>query len=141
MTTARDHSFGVVPVHRAGEQTRYLLVQHRAGHWSFPKGHAEPGETETQAALRELREETGIQQVTLQADLPIIETYSFLRNGQPVQKTVQYFVGLVDHDVVKIQDKELCAYRWATYDEAHTLITFPESRRVLQEAQQIVEAL
>ena len=39
---------------------RYVLVIEKEGHCGLPKGHIEPGETETQTALREIREETGI---------------------------------------------------------------------------------
>ena len=37
-----------------------LLVKHNKGHWDFPKGHVEEGETEKQTALREVKEETNI---------------------------------------------------------------------------------
>ena len=63
----QDQSFGVVPVRddaKTGEQ-EFLLVQHQAGHWGFPKGHLEPGETPVQAAGRELAEETGLRRVKL----------------------------------------------------------------------------
>ncbi|MBD3304395.1 NUDIX domain-containing protein, partial [Candidatus Woesearchaeota archaeon] len=40
---------------------KYLLVKHKeGGHWDFPKGHAEEGETEEETALREIYEETGL---------------------------------------------------------------------------------
>ena len=38
----------------------YLLARHNGGHWSFPKGHVEKNETEKETALREIREETGL---------------------------------------------------------------------------------
>lgn len=140
MSAIKDHSFGVIPVYRQAGEARYLLIQHHAGHWSFPKGHAEPGESEAQTALRELHEETGIRDVTLRADLSITETYCFSRNGRPVEKTVRYFVGLVHHDAVRIQDEEIRSYRWATFAEAQALITYEETRRALAEAQRLLEA-
>ena len=39
---------------------KVLLVRHNKGHWDFPKGHVEPGETEEQTAKREVKEETNI---------------------------------------------------------------------------------
>ncbi len=137
----KDRSFGVIPIYQKAGEARYLLIQHHAGHWAFPKGHAEPGESEAQTALRELREETGIRDVTLRADMHITETYRFLRNGQAVEKTVRYFVGLVHHDAVHIQAEEIRSYRWATYEEAQALITYEETRRLLSEAQRLLNAL
>ncbi len=137
----KDHSFGVIPIYQQAGEARYLLIQHHAGHWAFPKGHAEPGESEAETALRELREETGIRDVTLCSDRPIIETYRFSRNGQMVEKTVRYFVGLVHCETVRIQAEEIRNYRWATYDEAQALITYEESRRSLAEAHQRLSRL
>lgn len=137
----KDHSFGVIPIHQQDGKTRYLLIQHRAGHWAFPKGHAEPGESDTQAALRELREETGICNITLYSDPAIVETYQFARGSQTVRKTVRYFIGLVGDSTVRLQEAEVSAYRWADYEEARALITYEESRRSLETARQIFDAL
>ncbi|NJO79196.1 MAG: NUDIX domain-containing protein [Cyanobacteria bacterium RM1_2_2] len=56
----QDLSFGIVPLLQQNGEHLFLLVQHQAGHWSFPKGHAEADETPLQAACREFEEETGI---------------------------------------------------------------------------------
>lgn len=139
MNVRKDSSFGVIPIYQDAGETRYLLIQHQAGHWAFPKGHAEPGESETQTALRELREETGICDVTLRADMHITETYRFSRNGQAVEKTVRYFVGLVRSSAVRIQDEEIRDYRWATYEEARALLTYEQARHSLEEARRLIQ--
>lgn len=54
-----ERSAGAVLFLRRGETLQYVLVQSRTGEWGFPKGHLEAGETEYQAALREIFEETG----------------------------------------------------------------------------------
>ena len=56
----KEFSFGIVPLQCVNEQWQVLLVQHQAGHWAFPKGHAEIGEEPKQTAERELLEETGL---------------------------------------------------------------------------------
>lgn len=52
---------------------RLLLVMYRMGYWDLPKGKIDPGETPVEAALREVREETGLQ--TLQIKAPLQPTY------------------------------------------------------------------
>ena len=42
------------------DKDRVLLVKHNAGHWDFPKGHMEDGETEIETAIREVKEETNL---------------------------------------------------------------------------------
>ena len=48
------------------------------GHWGFPKGHQDAGESEKETAIRELKEETGIDAVNLLEDKTFTEHYSFL---------------------------------------------------------------
>jgi len=46
----------------------YLLLNYTAGHWDFPKGNIETGEDEIDTARREIREETGIDDVEFLKD-------------------------------------------------------------------------
>jgi len=64
----KDYSYGIIPVyHKIAEVGDYyfLLVKNCNNSWSFPKGHAEAGETEEETAQRELFEETGVGAVRL----------------------------------------------------------------------------
>src|SRR5205085_12501327 len=58
----REFSAGFVLYRSAADGPRFLLLDY-GKHWDYPKGHLEEGETAWQAAVRELREETGIRQV------------------------------------------------------------------------------
>jgi 8-oxo-dGTP pyrophosphatase MutT (NUDIX family) len=129
----------VIPVRYQGDEFQFLLVQHHAGHWAFPKGHAEEGETDLQAARRELMEETAVKNVLLLEDVSMTETYFFRRGAQTVAKTVRYFLGLVRDGAVRIQTAEIKAYRWVIGAEAANLITFEESKRLLNEARRYLE--
>ena len=56
-----EKSCGALVYRKHGDRTELLLIKHRfGGHWSFPKGHVELGENEFQTALREVKEETGL---------------------------------------------------------------------------------
>jgi 8-oxo-dGTP pyrophosphatase MutT (NUDIX family) len=132
-----DESFGVIAVHYRDNEAYFLLIQHNAGHWAFPKGHAERDETEIEAALREFSEETGINDVTLETSTVFEERYTKTFRGNAkrlVSKTVRYFIGVVGNPKVKVQEAEIQAHKWATVDEARKLITYAESRRLLNEA-------
>jgi bis(5'-nucleosidyl)-tetraphosphatase len=72
-------SYGVTPVINKLER-RYLLIQHNAGHWSFPKGGKEGNESDQETALRELREEVGINQCELIPDKAFTETFSWKKD-------------------------------------------------------------
>ncbi len=127
-------SFGVLPVRRQGKTWEFFLVQHRTGHWSFPKGHTEPGETGEQTARRELAEETGIDQVDLHLDQAFVEEYTWNRKGQNNHKIVTYYLGLVDDPVITIQNTELADGRWIPIDEAESVLTFSETQNVFRQA-------
>ncbi len=140
----QDSSFGIIPILEVSDPTshRYLIILHQKGHWGFPKGHQEEGETDQATAERELVEETGLRGYTLLETEPVIDRYRFVTADQiQVDKTVTYFLARVetgptgDPPELTIQADELADYRWCTYTEALDLLTFPGSRRVLQECE------
>ncbi len=55
-----ERSCGAIVFREIEGETRVLLVQHKPGHWSFPKGHKEQGESDHETAIREVYEETGV---------------------------------------------------------------------------------
>ncbi|MCS7055204.1 MAG: NUDIX domain-containing protein [Thermoflexales bacterium] len=137
-----ERSFGVIPVYRKDGQTYFLLIRHNSGHWAFPKGHAEPGESEMETAQRELWEETGIRDVTIYPQPVFEERYTRSAASDPhqtVAKTVRYFLGIVRDPRVRLQAAEVQDYRWATLDEARATITYETGRRLVEQAAQALE--
>ncbi len=126
-----DASFGVIPFHDSDGERRFLLVHHKKGHWGFPKGHAEEGETEQQTALRELSEETGVSSCELISDERFIERYTFVnKKGQRIDKTVTFYVGRVDDPTVEVQPEEVQDHAWLTPDDVKARLSFPEAREL-----------
>lgn len=121
----KEQSFGIIPI----EDNKVLLVQHKGGHWAFPKGHSDKNETPKETATRELKEETDLDIVSFVSTPPLEEHYVFTWKGELIDKTVTYFVAYVKGDV-KIQDDELIGYKWASFSEAKTLATFEEAKRI-----------
>src|SRR3989441_7132421 len=89
----RAQSAGGVVFRRDGGAPRILLLKHSSGKWMLPKGTIEEGETPEAVALREVREETGIANVRVVADLGEERYYFFWRSeGTYYDKTVRYFL-------------------------------------------------
>ena len=146
MNRESHHSAGVV-VFRNGAEPEFLLVRSaltRRPVWEFPKGGLESGESELQAAQRELEEETGLGP----GDYWVVEgfraeeRYYFTRgNGAErrlIQKQVTYFLAEWRRGEVRISP-EASRFVWAGMPEAQRLLRFPEKRRVLARAVQWVE--
>ncbi len=129
----RETSYGIIPVRFNDGHGEVLLVQHSHGHWSFPKGRMELGETPLQCAKRELLEETQLHVVHLLSERTFVEHYHFLRNGHPTEKSVTYYLAEVEGQPLP-QAAELLAYRWCDLDTAGDLLTFPEARNLYSQA-------
>jgi bis(5'-nucleosidyl)-tetraphosphatase len=130
----QDRSFGLLPMWWNGTEWEYLLIHHTKGHWAFPKGHAEAGETPQQAAQRELHEETGLVPTHVWWDIPVVEHYDFVdEQGEAVTKEVLFWPAEVSTREVKLQEAEVQAAEWLTFTQATERMTFPAGREVLRE--------
>lgn len=136
---AQDKSIGVIPVRRDDNDFLFLLVHQVVGHWAFPKGHPNPGETELETALRELNEETSISKCQIVEDFRYTQTYSFVENGETTNKEVIFFIGFVSNDEIKIMEDEVQAFAWLPFDECMERLTYDESRTMLRTAYQHIK--
>ena len=134
----RQHSAGGL-VFRDGQ---VLLIATAGGRrWQIPKGHLEPGESLEQAALREVREETGVQG-RIVATLPAID-YSFAeKDGRRVRKHVDYYLlAYVDGDENNFDIEEVDGARWFEWGDALRRLSHINERRVAERARQLVTDL
>lgn len=118
------HGGGIV-VRRCGVKYLYLLVRAKAAaeEWVFPKGHIESGEDAKAAALREVREEAGVEAESLAA----LNHIEFTYKKELIR--VQFFLLKYLHEVTQAENREK---RWCTYEEALNLLSFLENRGILQ---------
>ena len=100
--------------------------------WSLPKGHVEPGERDDQAAVREVREETGIQGEVL-APLGTIDFW-FMAEGRRIHKTVHHFLMRATGGALSTDDPEVTETRWATFEESSGLLAYADERDLIAKA-------
>lgn len=128
-------SCGAVVYREIGGQIRYLVIKNkRSAHWSFPKGHVEPGETYEQTAKREVLEEAGIH---IKIVPGFRESSNYMIQNR-VEKTVNLFVaGTRDTNTV-IQESEIEDYSWLTYEAAMNRLKFENDLTILADARKFL---
>ena len=83
--------------------------------WSLPKGHIETGETPEQAAVREVKEETGIES-QIDKSLGVIDFW-FMAGGKRIHKTVHHFLFKETGGKIAPQVSEVDDVRWFPLEE------------------------
>jgi len=133
----KEFSAGVIVFRDHGDKRKYLLLHYPSGHFDFAKGHLEKGETEKQAAIRELEEETGIKQIDLLEGFIDQVVYFFKRKGELIYKRVTFFLGRTNEGDIKLSDEHQ-GYLWLDYQAALAKITFENAREILRQAEQFL---
>ncbi|HEV7669026.1 MAG TPA: NUDIX hydrolase [Thermoanaerobaculia bacterium] len=136
MRTERQRSAGGLVV----EAGQILLISTRSGRrWQLPKGHIEIGETPEQAAVREIREETGVTG-RIVAPLPGVE-YWYVERGQArIHKTVDYFLlDYIDGTTEDFDASEVSGASWFPWDEGISRLSFDNERQVVSVARELRE--
>ena len=136
---AVERSAGAVVFRKTSNCVEYLLLKYPGGYFDFPRGLVELGESEVDAAIREIREETGLE-VRLVPGFTRSVEYFYTRGGRRVKKRVTYFLAEAASGDVRISS-EHTGYVWAGFDRALTLISFESVRRVLADAHRYLKTL
>jgi len=129
-----EKSAGAIVFYR-GAQIEYLLLH--STYWGFPKGHVESGEPERAAAMREVREETGLH-VALIDGFRQVDEYSFARHGKIIQKESVYFLGQA-HDRAARISREHDDLTWLTFDDALARLGYEGGKEILRRADEFLK--
>ena len=142
MRTERAESFGGVVYRRNPDTGIEVIIVGRKdpGIWGLPKGTPNPGETVEQTALREVREETGLE-VEIEQRIDVIE-YWFVRAAIDTRfhKFVHFYLMQPIGGDVSQHDWEHDFVEWLPIERARSLLTYRNEIRIIDKAQQLIES-
>ncbi len=117
----------------------FLLIKNVKGHWDFAKGHVEEGESVEEAALREAKEETGLDIEKIDGFKTQI-AYTYKEGlGRPMRKKVILFLGRARNKNVKLRKEEHIEYRWLPFDKAFETLTYSDQKIALKNAYEFIK--
>ena len=110
--------------------------------WQLPKGIVDPGESPEVTAVREVKEEGGVETERLALIETIEYWYRSVKNGKPVRfhKFVHFYLMEYRDGDVSNHDYEVEESRWVRFEEAVELLEFKSELEVAEKAREMVEA-
>ncbi len=125
---------GCIPFRRSRtREIEALMILRTTGFWEFPKGKKDPGETDEETALRELREETGLSGELLPED-PLTMTYMFEHHGVLYQKRViLFFCRVSDGSEPTCDRREVSDAAWLSLESLVDRATYPEMKALARQ--------
>lgn len=106
-----------------------LVYEKNRNFWGFPKGHVENGETEIETALREVKEEVG-----LDVDIDVEKRYTLnyiIRNE--IDKTTVLYIAKPKNEKLVVQENEIENVKWCDFKEALNTLTFDNWKELFRE--------
>ncbi|CAB3251167.1 unnamed protein product [Arctia plantaginis] len=123
---------GLVIYRYINQTVQFLMLQTSYGqhHWTPPKGHVDPGESDWITALRETSEEAGLSEEHLEVYKNISKELHYEVNGKP--KVVVYWLAkLINPDMnVRLSDEHQ-DFKWLALEEAQTISGFDDMTKLL----------
>lgn len=127
----KEKSCGAIVFYLKENKEQILLIKHsNSGHWSFPKGHVEAGETEVETARREILEETG---VTANIDTRFREVVTYSPK-KDVLKDVIYFFATAENYETQKQEEEVSEVIWVDADKVLDCVSYKNDKLLVSKA-------
>lgn len=135
-----ERSAGGVVYRMENGRPLFLLIKDSYRNWGFPKGHLEPDESPSLAALREVEEETGLADLSLRGEIDTIDWY-FRFRGRLIHKVCHFFLmESATVDTCPQREEGITACRWAPMADALASISYANARTILQRAAGMIDA-
>jgi len=128
-----EKSAGAVVFRRENNEIKYLLIQYTWGHWEFPRGLVEKGESLEDTARREIEEEVGIEDIKFIPGFKEWFKFFFRLKGKNIMKIATFLLAKTKTKKVKLSFEHK-DYVWSEYDEALDKLTFKNSKEILRKA-------
>lgn len=144
-----ETSVGAVIFHQHKGIREYLVLKYPSGHYDFPKGHVESGESEIDTLCREVEEETGLTGIRVLPTRGTIKYYYIAKGnelrkrkksgvGHYIFKYVHFYPAEATSKQVILSDEHI-GFVWLTYKKARRRVTFENARAMLDMAEQNIE--
>jgi len=140
----KEQSAGAVIFRIENKEPSYLLLHYpteprvKKEYWDFPKGHPEKGETQQQAARREVTEETGLKDITFVEGFKETIQYYFRVNKKTIFKTVVFFLAKTKEKEIQISFEHQ-GFVWLPFEGALEKLKFANARRILRAANRFLK--
>jgi len=131
-----ERSAGAVIFFRGKNRIEYLLLKYPQGHWEFARGHIETGESDKEAARREIFEETGFYDLEFFPSFKKISGWK-LGSKKNTYKKVVYFLAEVKDKKIKLSHEHK-EHIWLDYQSALKKITFNQAKEILKKANSFI---
>jgi len=128
-----EKSAGAIIFRREDNLIKYLLIKYESGHWEFPRGQIEKGEKLEDTAIREIKEETGIEDISFIRGFKEWIKFFFRHEGKTVMKIATFLLAETKTEEVKLSHEHQ-DYIWLEYEEALKKLTYDNSKTVLKKA-------
>lgn len=136
-------SAGGVAFRRVDSNVQIAIVSVKPSlRWQLPKGIVDPGETFEVTAVREVREEAGIETELIELLETVQYWYQRVQNGRHIRyhKYVHFYLLQYRGGDVSNHDHEVAESRWVRFDEALGLLAFDSERKVVEKARALIES-
>jgi 8-oxo-dGTP pyrophosphatase MutT (NUDIX family) len=136
----REFSAGGIIFNKQGQ---VLLIRNMAmrdpkkSYWGFPKGHIQEGESSQEAAVREVKEETGVEVSVIKKIGDSRYVFTLPATGEKIFKVVVMFAMNYEAGEVKFQEEELLDAKWFTPEDAMVLLSFSKDKEMFKKALEI----